>query len=421
MVSRKPRLLVTTTTLPRYEDDSEPRFVLDLTRNMQDRFETTVLTPSFPGARMREMICGVDIIRYRYAPRQSWEQLAYPGGIMSRLRAEPAHWLLVPGLILGQALALRRMLRARRFDIIHAHWTLPQGLLAATLPHRLQVPFVTTAHGGDVYSLGRHILTPLLRFVLKRAAAVTVVSEELQLVLSQMESTVKNKIHQIPMGVDFHHFSSVAASAARPDDMSQSGPVIISVGRLSEKKGIHVLIDALGLNLPELASTRLVIIGDGPLRSELCERAHARGLSDRVHFLGARGHDCLPAYLAAADVFVLPCIEARDGDKDGLPVALMEAAACGTPAIASNIGGIPMFLADGQNGLLVPPGDAPALAASLAYMLRKNETRDAFAAAAVTTAQSFDWSVIADRYAALLLNTLDRIDSSDSNPERPAP
>ena len=105
---RKPRLLVTTSTLPRFEDDPEPRFVVDLARALADRFEITVLAPSFPGAAPRARLFGVDVIRYRYAPVKRWERLAYPGGIMSRLRADPLNWLLVPGMIIGQAIALRR-------------------------------------------------------------------------------------------------------------------------------------------------------------------------------------------------------------------------------------------------------------------------------------------------------------------------
>lgn len=403
-VNRK-RLLVTTTTLPRFDGDSEPRFVLDLARNMQDQFDITILAPSFPGARLKESMSGMEVVRYRYAPAQSWERLAYPGGIMPRLRATPLQWAFVPGLLIGQARALRRLTRSGQFDIIHAHWTIPQGLLAATTLWSRSIPFVATAHGGDVYAFGRPPFTPLLRFVMRRAAAVTAVSDELLQLLSRIEKNAVNKIHHIPMGVDYRHFSTAAARAERPPDMPQ-GPVIIFVGRLTEKKGVQVLIDALSLGRQGLESANLVIVGDGPLRPALEERARTWGLSGRVRFIGPRNHASLPAYLSAADVFALPSVEASDGDKDGLPVVLMEAAACGTPAVASSIGGIPQFLKDGRNGLLVPPGDAHALAAALARLLNENDTRKAFSTQASATAQAFDWSVISGRYAELLKASL---------------
>lgn len=405
MSANKKRLLVTTTTLPRFEGDSEPRFALDLARNMLDQFDITILAPSFPGARLKDSMSGMEVIRYRYAPVQSLERLAYPGGIMPRLRANPLQWAFVPGLLIGQALALRRLTRSGQFDIIHAHWTIPQGFLAATALCNRSIPFVATAHGGDVYAFGHSPFTPLMRFVMRRATAVTAVSDELLLLLSRIGNNTGGKIHHIPMGVDYRHFSEAARHAGRPHDMPQ-GPVIIFVGRLTEKKGVQVLIDALSADRQGLESANLVIVGDGPLRPTLQERARAQGLSGRVHFIGARNHDCLPAYLAAADVFALPSVEASDGDKDGLPVVLMEAAACGTPAVASSIGGIPQFLEDGRNGLLVPPGDAHALAAALARLLNEDDTRKAFSTQASVRAKAFDWSVISGHYAELLKASL---------------
>lgn len=416
---KRPRLLVTTTTLPRFESDPEPRFVIDLARHMADRFETTVLAPSYPGAALRDSLFGVEIIRYRYAPFQAWERLAYPGGIMSRLRAEPFDWLLVPGLVFGQAVALRRLLRVRSFDLIHAHWTMPQGLLAATLPRRLRLPFVTSAHGGDVYTLGRGPMKHLLRLVLRRAAAITAVSEDLCRTLGSLSPESKGRITRIPMGVDTEHFIATAAASTRPPDLPSQGPVILFVGRLVEKKGINILLDALAYGSAQLDAAQLVVIGDGPLKADLVAHTARKGLAGRVHFLGARAHDRLPAYLAAADVFAQPSISAANGDRDGLPVTLMEAAACSLPAIASDIGGVPEFVTHGHNGLLVPPGDIASLASGLGRIVGSRSLRDSLATAALETARAFDWRVIADAYAAVLDSTLDK-DSGQLDPMGPS-
>lgn len=408
VVGRKPRLLVTTSTLPRFEDDPEPRFVIDLARALADRFETTVLAPSFPGATAHARLFGVDVIRYRYAPARCWERLAYPGGIMSRLRAAPLNWLLVPCLIVGQAVALRRILARNQFDLIHAHWIIPQGLVAATLPRRLRIPFVTTSHGGDVFTLGRGPLKPLLRYVLRRAAAITVVSREIFRACEQITPTGRDApgLHLIPMGVDVEHFARSAETAPRPPDMPTDSPVILFVGRLAEKKGVDVLIDALAGASDSLATAQLVIIGDGPLRQGLAAHAQERDLAHRVHLLGSRNHASLPAYMAAADVIVLPSVEAADGDKDGLPVTLIEGASCSLPSVASKIGGIPEFVVDGYNGLLVRPGDSGALGSALEALLADPDTRRSFAEAALTTAKAFDWQLIADRYARVYQEAL---------------
>ncbi len=403
----KPKLLVTTSTLPRHEGDTEPRFVLDLARNMQGYFDVTILAPSFPGARPRDPLMGIEVLRYRYAPRQIWERVAYPGGIMPRLRANPGYWALVPCLLAGQWYALRRLLRTEAFDVVHAHWTLPQGLLAAAHAS-MGVPFVTTAHGGDVHTVGSRLGDPLLRFVMRRAAAVTVVSEELQQRLFRLGGTTRDKIRNISMGVDFQHFSTAALGAQMPQDLPEGGPLILFVGRLTGKKGLHVLIDALALGIPELGKAHLAVVGEGPALQGLVKRIRERGLEDRVRFLGARSHDDLPAYFAAADVFALPCVQSEDGDKDGLPVTLMEGAACGVPAVASSIGGIPQFVRDGENGLLVPPGDARALALALGRVLGSRELRQRLGHGAAETARSFDWAVIARRHAEVLLSVMEK-------------
>ena len=246
--------------------------------------------------------------------------------------------------------------------------------------------------------------------MLKRAAAVTAVSNDLCKTLLQLGEgfPVRDKIHRIPMGVDVQRFSRLAAESERPDDLPRQGQVILFVGRLADKKGCHVLIDALSGGPPELSSAQLVVIGEGPRKADLIAFAAARGVAKRVHFLGARAHDRLPAYLAAADVFAQPSVHARDGDKDGLPVTLMEAAACGIPAVASDIGGIPEFLVDGENGRLVPPGDAAALGIALSRILGTRQVRDALGASARRRAQAFDWRLIADRYAAVLTTVWNR-------------
>jgi len=408
----KPRLLVTTSTLPRHEHDPEPRFVLDLARALSDRFDITVLAPSFPGAKPRATLFGVEIAYYRYAPFRSWERLAYPGGIMPRLKASPMNWLLVPGLVLGQAIALRRLLKRNRFNLVHAHWTLPQGLVAAALPGTMRPPLVVTSHGGDVFTLGSGPFRGLVRYVLRRASATTVVSAELLaecraiLATADDSGTTDSRIHHIPMGVDCAHFANAASKASRPADMPPQGPVILFVGRLAPKKGVNVLLDALAEPLAGLSGAQLVIIGDGPARDEWLAQAKRLDLANRVHFLGSRDHRSLPAYFAAADIIALPSVHSRDGDKDGLPVTLLEAAACSLPAIASRLAGIPEFIEEGYNGMLVPPGDSHALALALAELLSNSDRRRSYSRAALAKAGEFDWSVIADRHASVFLSVL---------------
>ena len=159
--ANKPRLLVLASTYPRWLDDHEPGFVHELAKRQVERFEVTVLTSSAPGAALHERIDGVEVIRYRYAPR-TMETLVYGGGISTNLRRAPWKWALVPSFVAAQGAAAHRLHAQKRFDVVHAHWLIPQGLVARSLRARGtgQVPYVVTSHGGDLYRLPNKLMQP---------------------------------------------------------------------------------------------------------------------------------------------------------------------------------------------------------------------------------------------------------------------
>jgi glycosyltransferase involved in cell wall biosynthesis len=144
-------------------------------------------------------------------------------------------------------------------------------------------------------------------------------------------------------------------------------PVVTTVCRLTEQKGIPHLLRAAKALLPEFPEAVFVVIGDGPLKTRLEALAASLGLPSSLRFLGAR--DDVWDLLQASDLLVMPSL------WEGLPVALLEACACGVPAVASGVGGIPEVVEHGVNGLLVPPGDEAALASAIASMLSSRERR----------------------------------------------
>ena len=166
----KKKLLVTASTFPRWEGDTEPRFVYDLCRAMRDEFDITVLVPAAPGAQDREEMGGLHVERYHYFSIHKWETLCYPGAIVPRIKEKKARALLVPFLFLSLWWNLFK--RRKQFDAVHAHWLIPQGIVQSFF----KVPYLVTGHGGDVTSLNQGILKALKRRCLQRAGAVTVVS-----------------------------------------------------------------------------------------------------------------------------------------------------------------------------------------------------------------------------------------------------
>ena len=155
-----PTLLVLASTYPRWADDHEPGFVHELAKRLTDRFHVIAVVPSSPGAAAREILDGVEVIRYRYAPRRL-ETLVNNGGIATNLHRSPWKWLLVPGFLLGQYLAAKQLLKRRRIDVIHAHWLIPQGLIAHRLKRRTGIPYLVTSHGGDLFGLRGHVLNAM--------------------------------------------------------------------------------------------------------------------------------------------------------------------------------------------------------------------------------------------------------------------
>ncbi|HEC90182.1 MAG TPA: colanic acid biosynthesis glycosyltransferase WcaL, partial [Alphaproteobacteria bacterium] len=167
-------------------------------------------------------------------------------------------------------------------------------------------------------------------------------------------------------GLDFNRFEKPAINEApQRDGSDQAAPVrILAVGRAVEKKGFDILLDALSL-LPEDLHWRFCHVGAGPLLGELKAQAQALGISGMITWAGPMAQDAVLGHYRTTDLFVLPCRIARNGDRDGLPNVLMEAQSQGLACISTNVSGVPELIEHGANGLLVTPGDAPALAAAL--------------------------------------------------------
>ncbi len=150
-----PRVLVLTSTFPRWQNDPEPAFVYELSRRLTGKYKVTVLAPRSPGAKDQETMSGMRIKRFGYFFRPLENLATHSGGIMGRLRTNFLNYLLIPLFFLGQVWALARLLSSERFDFIHAHWIIPQGLMAvmALALTRKQIPLICTSHGGDMYAL----------------------------------------------------------------------------------------------------------------------------------------------------------------------------------------------------------------------------------------------------------------------------
>jgi glycosyltransferase involved in cell wall biosynthesis len=386
----RPRLLVLTSTYPRWAGDPEPGFVHELARRLTDRFDVRVIGPHAPGAAAVEILDGVDVRRYRYAPI-GWETLVNDGGMLANVRRSPWKWLLVPGFLLGQYLAVRKASRTFRPQVVHAHWMLPQGLVAAAAVR--DVPWIVTSHGADLFGLQGRWFARLRGWVTGRASMVTLVSEAMR---GRLQAELPGaKAAVMPMGVDTQ--LRFTPGGARSDSE------LLFVGRLVEKKGLHHLLHALPAVLAEHPQVTLTIVGFGPEQARLQDLIRALTLDPHVRLLGALSQDALPEHYRRAALFVAPFVEASGGDQEGLGLVVAEAMACACPVVVGDVPAV-RDLVDKQTGASVCAEDHAALASTINRLLDDPAGRDRLGQAARRHIERhYSWQVTSDRYAELLL------------------
>jgi len=389
-------ILVLTSTFPRWENDPEPPFVFELSRRLGASFDVTVLAPRSPGSKMLENMDNLHVIRFPYFFRR-WENLAtHSGGILSRLHSNPLNFLLVPFFLLGQLLALVRLLRQQRFALIHAHWLLPQGMLAVmalALSHR-KILLVCTSHGGDLFALRGKFFQRLKRWVVDKSKVVSVVSQVMQNTVINMGVT-PDKVKVISMGVDLQN-------RFIPDHAVKRNPgEILFVGRLVEKKGVRILIEAMPAVLAMYPSACLSVAGAGPLETNLRQLVRQLNISDSVHFLGMVAQSQLPQLYQRSALAVFPFVVAKNGDQEGFGLVQVEAMGCECPIIASDLPVIHDIITHGENGFLVPTGKSEFLAQTIIKLLSNPDLGHKLAREARKRVMGFDWEIVAEKYANL--------------------
>ena len=390
------RVLVMTSTFPRWEGDPLPPFVYQLcARLAHSGYAIHVLAPHAEGAATEEQMGPLQVHRFRYGPA-SMQSLAYGGGMLENLRKNPFTWVLFPPFLASQVHSACRLTKKFRFDLLHVHWFLPQGLSSAALPRWITIPKLLSAHGGDVFASTGVVRRAIVRFVAQRHTAITVNSSAMR---NAVENLTGRNATVIPMGVDLQRFKVAPIEKA---SLARSGTQILFVGRLVEKKGVEYLIRAMPQIRSAIPNAKLTIVGDGPRREMLEAQAVAAGVGEAVIFEGARSNSELPAYYGNADVFVAPSIVARSGDTEALGVVLLEAAGCGVPIVATPIGGIRDVIRDGETGVLVQQKSPAELARAVVAVLRDRAKAVEFADAARRhVRRHFDWDNVAGRFAEM--------------------
>lgn len=284
---------------------------------------------------------------------------------------------------------LRRIHERWPFDIIHAQMVVPDGWAAVQIGRDLGVPVLATAHRADVIDLPARspALAAQVREAIGQIDQIVTVSRSIK-DYTEAAGTPKRPIEVIPNGADTEVFyPRDRTETRRALGVPEEGLVISYVGQLVARKGVDILIEALGLLSSRMHPLPLLVAaGKGPLREDLERRVAELGIAERVRFVGKVPHDEVAEYMSVGDVFVLPSY------SEGLPTVACEALNCGVPIVATAVDGTPEVVRDEQTGLLVPAGDAPALADALERILTDHDLRRRLAEQAVIIGrEEFTW------------------------------
>jgi glycosyltransferase involved in cell wall biosynthesis len=288
----------------------------------------------------------------------------------------------------------RRLLRERRFDVVHAFFAVPCGVLAWVLHKEFRVPYVVSLRGADVPGYSERfrwlygLLRPLVRVVWRNAAEVIANSEGLRQLA--LETAPKQPISVIYNGVDTLQFSPADRQERAGDGVLR----LLCVSRLTPRKGVGYLLEAVAMLKERYGGgkVRLSIAGEGDEKAALMRKAEELGIQDSVEFAGCVAHDDLPAMYRKADLFVLPSL------NEGMSNTVLEAIASGLAVLATDTGGTKELVRDGENGFLVAMKDARDIADKAALFLERPELVRTMGEKSRQTAESMGWTQVAGAY-----------------------
>jgi glycosyltransferase involved in cell wall biosynthesis len=364
-------VVMVATSYPRFPGDTIGTFMEPIARGVAARgHEVHMVIPWHPRLARGGYEHGVRFHPFRYAPAARLNVFGYAGALRADVSLRLSAWAVAPLALAAGWWKAREVARQFGATIMHGHWVVPGGAIAAAACPGL--PMVVSLHGSDVYLAERSLMARrVARSVFRHAGWVTACSEDLRIRAVAL-GAAQERSETIPYGVDADRFRPNAEARARiraQVGIREGDPLLFAAGRFVRKKGFEYLIDAAARLAPKWPALRLVIGGAGDLERELHERAARQQVAGQVIFPGVLSQDAVADYLAAADLAVVPSVRDDAGNVDGLPNVVMEALASGTALVATTAGGIAAVAHGDVNAALVAERDVGGLADTIDRLL----------------------------------------------------
>ena len=371
---------------PCFPTDTTAPFIESIAETLQEHgVDVTVLTPDTQKLHRTATDHNVNLQTYRYFFPRRLQQLGYSNTLVNDCKMKKYVYLLAPFMFLSGIFHLIRFYDKQRFDVIHAHWLLPNGFIGAIAAKWCQVPLVLTVHGSDLFVAK---LNPFFKWMSKWTLKQTVKVTSSSPTFLQMVETLgaaKEKQCLVNHGTtpaefppaEHQQLVDLRQTLSIPEDHL----IVFSLGRIVLKKGFEYLIQALPQIREKVPNVTVIIGGDGSDLPRLKSIAKEQGVSEYIRFPGTISRADVSVYFHLSDIFTLPAVFDPKGNVDGCPIVIMEAMACGKPVVVTDISGIPEAVLHDETGFLVGEKDPDALATAIVSLLTDSEKRTRFGSA----------------------------------------
>lgn len=401
-MSKMKKIIYISTAFPRDESDRINPWLYETVKRLKENgYKIKIFTSSYKGIKQKE-VNGIEIYRFRYLPKNI-EILTHDVSVPERWKMGIKYRLMVIPYILSGIINSLIFALKEDFDIIHVHWPFPHIIFGLIMKIIKKKPLVCSFHGGEIIFLENmpFLLKIIFKFLFSFSNFYTVNSSfTKEKLLKFLGKKKRNKIMVIPFGITLKELKEEKIEKIEKEEIK-----ILFVGRLIERKGVHILLESFAKVNKIFPKTQLIIAGDGPWRKRLEDLRDKLDIKDKVIFKGYLKSGELEKEYKEADIFVLPSIHDVKGDTETLGVVLIEAMEYGVPVIATNVGGIPDVVKDGYNGLLVPEKDPDALAQAIIKLVENKSIREKFVKNAKEyIKEKFGWDIIIEKLIKIYMD-----------------
>jgi glycosyltransferase involved in cell wall biosynthesis len=411
MIKKRLKICILTSTYPRWKNDYIPAFVHNLAKELvKAGICVIVVAPHDANTKSHDFIDGVEIYRFQYWFTRKGQRVAYGSGMPDNLAHSVLAKIQLPFFILF--FFLKGLKIAKKCDLIHAQFLL-SGFIGVFIKKITGKKLILTIHAGGLFGLERMpCKRKVARLIAIETDKINVVSNYigerfLKLLTADMSMKIKDHIVVMPMGVHLDRFNSGSKPGSK---VNINKIALLFVGRITDKKGLPTLIDAIHILKETVTNFQLYIVGGGPLKSRMEKRVSDLELNKYTEFTGRVSDQELTELYRSSDIVIVPSVISESGDTEGMPVVILEAMAAGKPIVASNVSGIPDVVTDGINGYLVEQKDPEQLAEKIIYLIEHPKLRENMGMVGRKMVEKkFTWKKIGERtiemYSGILSKT----------------